>query len=143
VQDSLTLTFQDASSRLTFVLLTMDASGVTWMPATPGGVTIDPAQLTWEPIPFPGFATPAPDTYSAYHVSTVLPESFAGLSPVLYVDLFDNQDGLGSVGWVQTTPVPEPESVLVTALGMSVLLLCRLRTRGRGERSNQSVSKPA
>lgn len=143
LQDSLTLTFQDASSGLTFVLLTMDASGVTWMPATPGGVTIDPAQLTWEVIPFPSLASTVPDTRSAYHVSTVLPESFAGISPVLYADLFDNQDAFGSVGWVQTVAVPEPESVFVTALGICVLLLRRLRVRCRGEGSERGTLHPA
>lgn len=125
--DSLTLTLQDDVTSLTAVFFTIDRSGSFWAPTTPGGIAIDPDSIGRDPIPFPDLA---PD-YAfkvAYYLTLPIPAPMTGRQLTLYLDLFDNQNTAGSLGWMsQVTVVPEPSAMALIALGFA--LIARLRSK--------------
>jgi hypothetical protein len=94
---SITLQTQDAQS--TLLLQTADVNGVAWAPDNPGGLQVSPDLLLREALPTGGI-TSGYDKAWAFAVSLVLPSAFVGTTSTLYLDLFDNLNTLGSVGWL-------------------------------------------
>ena len=124
--DSFTVTIQDATN-LTAVLVTVDASGTVWAPATPGGVVLSEADVaraaisppSLQPVFLPGVA---------FSVSVRLPVQFAGPTLTVYFDLFDNLNEKMSTGWYRNPrigSIPEPHPGWLWALGLGLFWVTR------------------
>jgi hypothetical protein len=125
--DSFSVTLQDASLTTTMIFLTVDASGVVWAPPTPGTTPIDPASISRTVSPFPRSVEPALVLQFAYRVESPLPSAFAGQTLSLHFDLFDNLNGVSSLGWFSdVTVVPEPRLWIP---GAGILLFYVLRRK--------------
>jgi hypothetical protein len=126
--DSISVTLQSGDGLTTALILTTDLTGVNWAPSNPGGVFINPDEISRTPIAIPGFAQGF-STRFAYSVSFPIPSSFSAGPATLYVDLFGNQNTLNSVGWANNIAVvPEPG---VVGLGLLGVLLMILRNKSR------------
>jgi len=104
------------------VYLTLDAAGLVVAPPTPGGIWIDPASLDLTPgLPPPGFGYLRQQL--AYHVLAPVPEVLWGQETTLYLDLFNNANGLESIGWAgAVTVIPEPSVGLLCLVGLAAWL---------------------
>lgn len=119
--DSVAFTLQTGNSSSTAILLTMDASGLSIAPSTPGGVTINPAMLLVTPVAFFGSAGD-PTMRSAYAVSFDVPAEFLGGANHFYFDLFDNGDSVRSAGYFQNlVVVPEPSLAWLLLAGLTTV----------------------
>jgi len=103
-------------------LLTIDTSGVTWAPVTPGGVPIEDSQILRTAITPPS-QDPVNGRGTAYSVTVPLPQQLGGTNVTVFLDLFDNQDEVMSAGWsanlrMVNTPEPQVAGLMVVALGM-------------------------
>jgi len=131
--DALTVSFGDALFTRIALLATLDASGAAWLPPNPGGVFLPSAFVQIENIAYPSLA-PQLTSLLAYRVRTVLPsELMTGPLNVTF-DLFNNVNGVNSVGWYQSVlvlEVPEPGTVTLL-LGGAVLVWLNWRERRRG-----------
>jgi hypothetical protein len=107
--DSLTLTVADASGPLGVIYNTTDRSGSFWAPPAPGLIAISEDSITRLSIPFPD-VTPVHANQFAYLVTAPVPNELLGRNLNFYLDLFDNQNGINSLGWVSVAPVPEPST---------------------------------
>lgn len=107
--DSFTVTVQDAAMIHTLILLTADASGIVWLPPTPGGLWIPPSLIFWRHVPFPSLQ-PVLAYQSAFAVSVPLPEVYSSGPVNVYFDLFDNLNPTPSLGWFRGVQVPEPSA---------------------------------
>jgi hypothetical protein len=124
--DSFTVTLQDSSLATTMIFLTADASGVVWAPPTPGTVPIAPETISRTPVDFPTSVEPVLAQQFAYSVQTPLPSAFAGQTLSLHFDLFDNMNGVASLGWFsEVAVVPEPRLWMTGAVVMLVYLFRR------------------
>jgi hypothetical protein len=125
VLDSFSVSVQDQLSDLA-LLLTADASGVTWAPYSPGAVPITAGQITWQAITPPS-DSPVSGQGVAYYVQLPVPTQFQGDSLNVYFDLFDNLNQNSSLGWYQNlsvvTPVPEPQTVLLAGVGLVLIVI--------------------
>jgi PEP-CTERM motif. len=127
--DSLTLTLQDDLANLTALYFTIDCTGTFWAPNTPGGLGIDPESIGRENIAFPDLE-PNYSSKVAYFLSLPVPASMTGRQLTLYLDLFNNGDNVGSLGWMShVVVVPEPGTAALAALGL--VLAARWRARRR------------
>lgn len=127
VPDSFSVSIQDQMSDLA-LLLTADASGVTWAPYSPGAVPITEGQITWQAITPPS-DSPVLGQGLAYFVQLAVPTQFQGDSLTVYFDLYDNLNQAASLGWYENlnvmTPVPEPQTVLLAGLGLILIVIKR------------------
>ncbi|HYG23694.1 MAG TPA: hypothetical protein VEH04_13000 [Verrucomicrobiae bacterium] len=126
--DSLTLTIEDAAASLSALFLTMDITGTFWAP--PGsGLFIDADSIGRELIDFPEIPGGSPANRTAYSLTLPIPAEMTGHSLTLYLDLFDNGNGLPSLGWMsQVIAVPEPAAGMFVLLG-ALLLVARNRSQ--------------
>ena len=115
--DSLTLTVADANGPLSVIYNTTDRSGSFWAPPAPGTISILPGSILRQSIPFPDLA-PGHANQVAYLVTAPLPSELLGRNLNFYVDLFDNQNGVNSLGWLSITPVPEPSTWALAATAL-------------------------
>ena len=116
--DAFTLSLVDEQLALTAVLLTADVSGVVYGPSTPGAVPLLPEDFTASLIPIPDLQ-PNLSQQMASSLTVMLPPEFAGANTTLYLDLFDNQNGIASLGWFSNlTVVPEPSVPLLIGAGL-------------------------
>lgn len=97
--DSFSLTLQTLDAASTFLLLTTDVNGMNWAPNNPGGLPVSPDLILREPHS-PGNTASGYAAAWSYAVSVAIPSAFAGTTSQLFLDLFDNQNALGSVGWL-------------------------------------------
>ena len=125
-QDSFTVSLESAGGLQSFIV-TGDASGASWAPATPGGLTLDSAAIQRSSLDFPSLpSTPGPGT--AYSVSLPIPPQFVAQPLTVRFDLFDNQDSLGSLAYYRSVEmVPEPEVALLMAVASGLWLVGRRR----------------
>ena len=108
--DSFTVTIQDLNALFTAIYLTVDASGFSFAPVTPGTLFIEPASIMTVPVTYPSLQ-PILAQRTAYRVDAIIPAQFLGRTLNVYFDLFDNLDGTASQAWFtdpQVTAVPEP-----------------------------------
>jgi hypothetical protein len=125
--DSLTFTLQSADGLTTALILTADLTGVNWAPSNPGGVLINPDGIGRTPIAIPVFAQGF-STRFAWSVSFPVPSGFTGGPATLYLDLFDNQNALNSLGWADNIAiVPEPGVLVLGFWGLALLFGWRKR----------------
>lgn len=116
----------------TLIYVTLDAAGLVVAPPTPGGIWIDPASLALTPVaPPPAFAQFGQQ--AAYHVLAPVPGVLVGQETTLYFDLFNNANGLESVGWVgAVTVIPEPGAGLLFVVGLAAWFLGNRRSVAPG-----------
>lgn len=130
ILDSFTVTIGDDAGDLA-TLLTIDASGVTWAPFTPGAVPVADSQIQRVSITPPSMA-PVNGQGTAYSVDVPVPDQFSGTNLTVYMDLFDNQDATMSLGWsanLRMKPTPEPEVTALAAVALGFVAICRKRRR--------------
>jgi hypothetical protein len=125
VLDSFSVSVQDQMSDLA-LLLTADASGVTWAPYSPGAAPITDSQIIRQAITPPS-DSPVLGQGLAYFVQFPVPAQFMGDPLTVYFDLYDNLSGASSLGWYEglsvVTPVPEPRTVLMAGLGLILIVI--------------------
>lgn len=109
VFDSFTITLQDAAMTHTLLLLTADASGVVWAPATPGAIALDPDSIARIATNYPS-GQPVFARQVSYQVTVPVPAQYHGRSATLFLDLFDNLNTTASQGYFHLINVPEPAS---------------------------------
>lgn len=125
--DSFTLSLRTLDDLFTLILVTADASGVLFAPPTPGTELLADSALTRSPIPSPSL-TPHLAQQHSFSVSAVLPENLMGREVTLFLDLFDNNNGVISHGWLaDITVVPEP--TLWPLIPLAGMVLFRKRSR--------------
>ena len=98
LHDSFSVTLSDSKQTNIAMLLSTDIYGVNWITNTPGGLTLASDSIVYREIPFTGNYSNS-QLSVAYSVAVILPREFAGLDATLYLDLFDNQDGLDSAAY--------------------------------------------
>jgi len=127
ILDSFTLYLQDAALTQAAVLVTLDASGATWAPVTPGGLVVPNDSLLSTPTVWDGPIPALPTTY-AYDVAYTLPEALRQQPLRVTLSLFDNLSPLQSSGYFRTALVPEPATVWLLIFP---LVLFALRPKSR------------
>lgn len=122
--DSFTIGVQTAQGEQVFVL-TADASGFTWAPAFPDGLSLDEADIVRELVPF-GAPGESLAQASAYHARVELPASWSGEEVSVWFELFDNGNDIRSVAYFSNLKlVPEPRAAALLALGGAALFFIR------------------
>jgi hypothetical protein len=123
--DSFTVNLLDGNSDVA-VVATVDASGTYWTPTTPGAVTLDPSQISFQGAN-PPTQSPIFGRGVAYSVVIPVPSSFTGNTVTADFDLFDNQDTTTSaLGWfenVDVVGVPEPRTAVSAILGLALFAM--------------------
>jgi hypothetical protein len=119
--DSATVTLQTADgSPSTAILATVDSTGVSWAPASPGTVELDGSAIVPASIEFPS-SLPLFPIQNSFFVTVQIPSEFKNQNVNLFLDLFDNGNSLKSLAWlgsVQTVPEPGTAALVLTATGM-------------------------
>jgi hypothetical protein len=127
--DSATLTLQGSSPSATTIIGTIDRTGILWTPTVPGGLTLQPSEVSWVEIDFPDLSLELPHR-KAYSAVVELPPVLQGQDLRFVIDLFDNQNGVKSIAYVSApTVVPEPGAVALAAVGIGFLFTFTRRNR--------------
>jgi hypothetical protein len=127
--DALSFSLQTLDQTKLALLLTVDASGLVLVPATPGALPVNLAALKAASIAYFGSLSD-PAQRSAFHVTFAPPGDLANADAQLLMDLFDNADGQKSVGTVANLAVviaPEPGVIAIGILGAFLLFRRRFR----------------
>ncbi len=113
LHDSLTATLTSLSDTPIAVIATIDLSGITLAPTTPGGLAVNAGGITLTPV-VARFASVPGATFSvAYSIDLAIPAGLDGSSLKLIVDFIDVGDPGGSKGSLfvpASVAVPEVES---------------------------------
>lgn len=119
--DSITATLQSAvNPTVALVLLTADASGVNWAPASPGALPLAPDTIARTPITPPSLQ-PVLASRLAFVVIVPVPAGLQGQPLNFYFDLFDNQNAVASRAWLgDISVIPEPAVVSLLVVGLGV-----------------------
>jgi hypothetical protein len=126
LHDSFSVFVSDNSGQRLSFLLTADTSGFVWAPVSPGTIPVSESSITRTATPFPTTEQTFPSARS-YLVSWPVPPQFTAGSFNLTLDLFDNQNGVGSLAYF-TPPTVVPEPSHLTLLGIAGMLFA-LKTR--------------
>jgi hypothetical protein len=120
--DSLTLTLGEVDGLLSIIYNVTDRSGSYWVPGAPGTISLPESTILREAISFPAIPELDPIyTYRyAFSVTAPVPDELLGRNLNFYADLFDNGNGVNSLGWISITPVPEPST---WALGLAAVAM--------------------
>lgn len=113
--DSFTISLQSSAGII--YLLTADANGVQWAPATPGAWPISDASIQRSTT---DFAVPAEglSPVAAYKVSYAVPTEWQTLPFQVDFDLFDNQNTTASLAYFSVIPEPSAALLLCVATGL-------------------------
>lgn len=128
--DSFTVSIGDDAGDVA-TLLTIDASGVTWAPVSPGGVPVEDSQIIRSAITPPS-QDPVNGRGTAYSVTVPVPQQLSGTNVTVFLDLFDNQDDVMSAGWsanLRMTNTPEPQLAALVAVGVAMFAIARKARR--------------
>ncbi|MGH7972327.1 MAG: hypothetical protein ACREIC_26750, partial [Limisphaerales bacterium] len=123
--DSFTVSFQSPALSTVAVLVTVDGSGPLWLPSTTGGLVLGDSQIQRQIITPPADA-PVFGGGTAYQVGVLLPVALLGPTLNVTFDLFDNQNGINSLGWyqgLQVVSVPEPRTGVLVGLVLIIVAL--------------------
>jgi hypothetical protein len=108
--DSVSFTLQGANHQ-TALFFTADANQVFWAPPNPGGLTLSESEISRAATPF-DIGTFHFLNENAFSVSVPIPDELEDQSPTLFFDLFDNENGVESLAYLQDVRVvPEPTSI--------------------------------
>jgi hypothetical protein len=120
--DSFTISVGRPGSLEVLILATLDASGAVFVPASPGGINIDPATLTRNVTAFPPIS-PSYAAKLAYVLSVPVGAELAGSPLTVYLDLFDNLDAEPSLGYFREVSMePEPPAWALCIISFVLLL---------------------
>jgi hypothetical protein len=126
--DSLTLTLGEANGSLSVIYNTTDRTGSYWGPPAPGAIFISPDSIVRQSIAFPDL-DPVHTNQFAYLVTAPVPNELLGRNLNFYMDLFDNQNGIDSLGWVSVAPVPEPSTWALAATALVMFFAFTWRSK--------------
>ena len=126
--DSFTLTIGEAGGSLNAVYNTTDRTGSYWAPIAPGSIFLSPDSITREVIPFPNL-DPNHTHQFAYFVTAPVPTELLDRNLNFYADLFDNQNGINSLGWISVTPVPEPSTWALAGVALVLFFAFNWRSK--------------
>lgn len=124
-KDSFTVALSGALG--TFYLLTADANGVAWAPATAGALPLEPDVIGRQDSTFQVSPEGLP-VLAAFDVVFPLPQGWQEVPLSVHFDFFDNQDNSSSIAYAGLTMIPEPSSLVLLLLGLSCHLLRTRRT---------------
>jgi hypothetical protein len=102
--DSASVTLQTTDQTATALVLAADASGISWAPPNPGGLTLNGDLITRVIAPFVQITTRLAREI-AYSISWPVPLEFAGRAATLYLDLLENLDAVGSLAYLRSVHV--------------------------------------
>jgi hypothetical protein len=105
--DSFSVTVQGSDPAQSALVLTADNTGVAWTPPNPGGIEIQPTEVTQDSVPNFALETTLALKF-AYTVSFLLPAGLAGTPVQVFLDLFDNLNGTNSLAYVKDLRLPGP-----------------------------------
>jgi hypothetical protein len=111
ILDSVTLVMENTNSGVAAVLFTADASGFTWLPDTPGLLSLPTESIESVPTGFVNMQ-PLPANRLAYQVALAVPKVLATGWVNLTLVLYDYPNGLNSAGWVGPATVIPPSGQL-------------------------------
>ena len=126
--DSFTLTLGEASGSLSVIYITSDRTGSYWAPSAPGGIFVSGDSITRQIIAFPNLQPNYAHQF-AYLVTAPVPNELLGRNLSFHADLFDNQNGIGSLGWISVMPVPEPSTWSFAFVGLVFLFALKWRSK--------------
>lgn len=113
LHDSVTATLTTLGDTPVAVLATIDLTGITLAPTSPGALTVNAAGITLAPVAS-RFAVVSGDTFSvAYSIDLPVPAGLDGSNLKLVVDFVDVGDPGGSKAWFfvrSAVAVPEAKS---------------------------------
>ena len=129
VPDAVTVNVIDLSGQKTAVVVTADITGFVWRPETPGAIPLSASSVSASLVAFP-ILDPVRETANAYLVLFEIPAAFYGDEIKVVMDLFDNQNALGSTAFLGNVAlVPEPSAALLLGLGGLAGLIPLFRRR--------------
>ena len=129
VPDAVTVNVIDLSGQKTVVVVTADITGFVWRPETPGAIPLSASSVSASLVAFP-ILDPVRETANAYLVLFEIPAAFYGDEIKVVMDLFDNQNALGSTAFLGNVAlVPEPSAALLLGLGGLAGLIPLFRRR--------------
>jgi len=99
IPDAFSVNLQNPTNAAIALVLTADRTGVAWAPTNAGGVSIVSEDVQRRPIVSTN-GTAGFDWQIAYAVLVRLPQELISTGVRLFLDLFDNQNGLGSLASV-------------------------------------------
>ena len=139
IPDSFTISITGPDG--TSYLMTLDAAGAHWTPAVPGALPVNTASLQWQTSPFL-VPTQGLTNLASYALGYALPANWQGVPLSVNFDLFDNQNGVPSLGYF-SLPVPEPSPAALLVLAFLLSRLARpacARTLPRSVSSRRVLS---
>jgi hypothetical protein len=110
-------------------LFAADATGPSFVPATPGGLVFAPGSIQFSPIELSDSLLAGAGISYAYRADIELPAAAAGGGWILRLEVFDNADAVASRSTVRISAVPEPSVPLL--LGIGVVLALAIRGGGK------------
>jgi MYXO-CTERM domain-containing protein len=126
--DSVTFSMQGTNPSSLALVLTLDASGLALAPNNPGGLALNPGSVQATAIDYFGSAGD-PLNRAAYSIRMNLPAELASQPASFYFDLFNNGDGLHSVGYFRNfAVVPEPGAGWLVVVGLAAAVALRRRS---------------
>jgi hypothetical protein len=139
--DSFSLTLQSPSGRATALLLTADSTGLQVAPPTSGGLDVSPQDVHLRPIAsgdlLGGYALTM-----AFSLVFPVPRQLLEGGVHLFVDLFDNQDALRSLGFVRNWHLLDPTAVNTNTPPQFVELEVAASVEGGYARESHAVNHP-
>jgi hypothetical protein len=126
--DSFTLTLGDPNDSLYVIFNTTDRSSSYWAPNAPGAIFVPADSITRQIIPFSNLE-PNHAHQFAYLVTAPVPNELLGRNLNFYADLFDNQNGIDSLGWVSVASIPEPSTWTLLFTGVVLFFAFQWRSQ--------------
>jgi len=130
LHDSLSVTLYRVEAPGSTTLAVSDVFGLLALPTSPGSLAIPAGALTITSV-LPRLESVSGETMSiAYEIQVKLPAVYRDRSLGLAISFFENGDGLGSVGYVRATVVPEARMIGLLGVGIGLMAATGMRKRG-------------
>lgn len=121
--DSFTISLTGSALEEVITVATLDAFGLSIAPSNPGGRFLPLSAIRLEQAPL--LAQPRFSNAVSYRITIDVPEPLQGRYQTVALDLFDNQNGVGSRGLMAgpAEVIPEPGTMPLLGLGVAALAL--------------------